>query len=136
MQIVSAFTTPSDEAFALLLLENYWDQWSTMDLAEYRNQRAFDAAANKVTRRATIHGKWTKGALGATRYGGWEEAGMERFNQLYDFVVADRLEQEGAEREYLHLSRYRDSEGKRKPKQTIVHERTVRARGENLDDWT
>jgi len=30
---VSQMTTASDEAFAYLLVENYWDSWSKLDLS-------------------------------------------------------------------------------------------------------
>jgi len=33
---ISEMVTVSDEAFTLLLLENYWEGWSTKNLEEYK----------------------------------------------------------------------------------------------------
>ena len=39
--------TISDEAFALLLLENYWESWSTKNVEEYKTEVSFDESTNQ-----------------------------------------------------------------------------------------
>ncbi len=36
-----------DEVFALLLLENYWESWSTKNVEEYKTEVSFDESTNK-----------------------------------------------------------------------------------------
>ena len=36
-----------DEAFALLLLENYWESWSTKNVEEYKTEVSFDESTNQ-----------------------------------------------------------------------------------------
>jgi len=35
---VSEIATVSDEAFAFLLIENYWDTWCNVNLEDYKKQ--------------------------------------------------------------------------------------------------
>jgi len=49
---VSDMATASDEAFAYLLIENYWDQWSTVDLEVYKNEATFETNSMKEKRKA------------------------------------------------------------------------------------
>jgi len=44
---VSDMATASDEAFVYLLIENYWDQWSTIDLEVYKNEATFETNSMK-----------------------------------------------------------------------------------------
>jgi len=44
---VLELATASDEAFAYLLIENYWDQWSTVDLEVYKNEATFETNSMK-----------------------------------------------------------------------------------------
>ncbi len=39
---VSEMSTASDEAFTYLLIENYWDNWATLDLEAYKNETTFE----------------------------------------------------------------------------------------------
>jgi len=88
---VSQMATASDEAFAYLLVENYWDSWSKLDLDQYKNESTFDVASNRKRKRKANWGKYTKSAYGARRYGGWTAEGLLRFNKLFEEVKADRL---------------------------------------------
>jgi len=74
--------TASDEAFAYLLVENYWDSWSKLDLDQYKNESTFDVASNRKRKRKANWGKYTKSAYGTRRYGGWTAEGLLRFNKL------------------------------------------------------
>jgi len=35
-------STASDEALTYLLIENYWDNWATVDLEAYKNESTFE----------------------------------------------------------------------------------------------
>jgi hypothetical protein len=88
---VSQMATVSDEAFAYLLLENYWNVWSNLDLEQYKNETTFDVESNRKRKRKSSYGKYTKNSYGARRYGGWLNEGLLRFNALFEEVKADRL---------------------------------------------
>jgi len=65
----SDFATVSDEAFVYLLVENYWDGWSTR-----RSDEPFMESdlihGSKKKKRKIAWGKYTAAALGARQYGG------------------------------------------------------------------
>ena len=68
------FVTPSDEAFALLLIENSYERW--IDMWENDNKKTSDVPA-----------KYTNAGVsnkdGRTRkYCGWSKPGVTRFNEL------------------------------------------------------
>jgi hypothetical protein len=74
--------TVSDEAFALLMYENYFDKWTAQANAQ---------AGQSVQReRKVIRGKYTVQNSGTCKYGGWNHDGMKRSNYLYALVEEDR----------------------------------------------
>jgi len=99
---VSELATPSDEAFALLLLENTWDQWSTCDLAEYKDKRKYNEVMGEWEKCKPVYGKWTRGAGGERRYGGWTENGVNWFNELCIHVNQNRTDHRAVEVAYMH----------------------------------
>jgi hypothetical protein len=74
--------TVSDEAFALLLYENYISKWMTKYIEE--RTQIFQ------TENKRMNGKFTKSSTGNCEYGGWDEDGVRRFNQLCVLVQNDR----------------------------------------------
>jgi len=44
---VSEVATASDEAFAYLLVRNYWETWLAVDLEQYKNEAIFDSESIK-----------------------------------------------------------------------------------------
>jgi len=96
--------TVSDEAFALLLLENSWDKWSDlyerdpMSLVPRRGGRGLVSVASPIMTKYTKGGyKLVDTENGATAvptsFGsskGWSTEGMRRYNQLFDLIEADR----------------------------------------------
>lgn len=92
--------TVSDEAFALLLLENSWDKWMDQynkDPSSLlpRRGRHLDKPVSKIKT------KYTKGGLkyeddqdttlfSSKHNKGWSDEGIKRYNQLYELVEADR----------------------------------------------
>jgi len=75
-----SIVTVSDEAFALLLYENYIDKWVT----RYHNPPPPGVKGSKIM------GKYTRCSIGTSDYGGWSEEGVVRFNELCMTVVHDR----------------------------------------------
>jgi hypothetical protein len=71
--------TKSDEAFALLLFDNYIEKWKT--------PKGASEGENKQTRQ---RGKYTGKKSGHCKYGGWSREGTARFNELYNLVQEDR----------------------------------------------
>jgi len=51
---VSNMATASDEAFEYLLIENYWDQWSTVDLEVYKNEATFETNSMKRKKKGCL----------------------------------------------------------------------------------
>ena len=82
--------TKSDEAFALLMYENYLDKWTTQG-----NEQAGQSVQSGK--------KVIRGNSGACKYDGWSHAGMKRFNDLYNLVEEDRafLQAAAVEKEFL-----------------------------------
>ena len=68
--------TVSDEAFTLLLLENYWEGWSTKNLDEYKSEVTIDETTNQKKKRKATWGKFTSGTWGSRRFGGWSKEGL------------------------------------------------------------
>ena len=87
---VSEMATVSDEAFAYLLVENYWNKWSALDLQTYQKESTFENGSVKKKKRTATFGKYTQNAYGAKRFGGWTREGLIWFNVLYAEVKADR----------------------------------------------
>jgi hypothetical protein len=89
--------TISDEAFALLLYDNYIEKWIDM-VAEKRNEQMDMPAQaggdnrNKKKAAARRRGKSTRAAMktGQCKFGGWSKARTNRFNAFYDLTKEDR----------------------------------------------
>jgi hypothetical protein len=120
------YVSVSDEAFAVLTLENNWDRWMEM-------------AANDEWTTASVPTKWTvsrdrtassakkararleeTGIPQARRYRGWSPAGINRYNQLYDQLEVERasaravLFEENLLRHFRHEEEIHSSNKKQK----------------------
>ena len=73
---IANFVTISDEAYALVYLENSYDRW----MAESKDE------PTPPTK------KWTSDNLAATIYKGWNKEGIVRYNELYKSVKEKRKE--------------------------------------------
>ena len=91
----STLCTVSDEAFALLLLENNYDRW--VDI--YRLQKGEVTPKRGQKRRefeSDVPTKYTKGGIVYNQTEkkedpkGWSSEGIKRFNELFDSVKQDR----------------------------------------------
>jgi hypothetical protein len=106
-QTVSNFVTVSDEAFVLLVIENCEAKWKDM----------FD----KNVTTSTMPNKYTDGGTciksGRSRtYRGWSNAGLHRFNYLFNLVKKDRMRTDnGFEGNFLsRMQTNRSNNNKRK----------------------
>ena len=81
--LLSQFTTVSDEALAILIYKNNRETW-------------VDMMNNNIKKKSAISWKYTNGGsshgeIGSSqRYQGCSSDGMNRFNELFDLVQADR----------------------------------------------
>jgi hypothetical protein len=94
--------TKSDEAFALLLIDNYIDKWkdALTEEVEARTDKVTEGDQsnnNKKSKRLT--GKYTAITSGHCKYGGWSRDGTARFNELYNLVQEDRASAKSEEME-------------------------------------
>lgn len=121
--------TVSDEAFALLLLENSWDRWCDLYAKDptsllpkrggrQRDDRLLSAVKTKYTQGghkyfASGDGS-TTGSTSSKSGKGWSLEGMLRYNELFDLVEADRV----GNPEFLDLLLDEMKESKAKPKKS------------------
>lgn len=99
--VVNKIATVSDEAFTLLMLENYWDVMDEMDEDEFykplkhnsgKSSNESNSRSEKKTKKKTkvSSGKWTSAWRGSRRFCGWDAKGLLRFNELVKLVEDDR----------------------------------------------
>ena len=83
-KLLSQYAMVSDEAFALLTLENNFDAWVDMGMRK-------DISGSQVPRKYTNGGK-SNGEVGSSQHNkGWSEEGLKRFNGLFDAVKKKRV---------------------------------------------
>jgi hypothetical protein len=106
---ISQIATVSDEAFALVLLENNFNVWS-------------DMYTKGVTKGSAINPEYTNGGNSLSngrsrKYKGWSDAGIDKYNDLFDKVKQDRLTHRLFDKLYLEKKKAdwkKAGEGKRK----------------------
>ena len=128
-----SYATISDEAFAILSLENNWDRWSAM--AETEEWKESDIASKWTTSRDKRTIRRQKGpeendddddTPQATRYRGWSCQGIARYNQLFKDIKVNRATQSFLDFEEYLLKAYQteeEEEGRRKGKRQKVDTR-------------
>ena len=110
-QPISRIASATDEAFALLVLENIWDSWGDVDPQDYllkrrervepKKQAPEGNSSQKKPRQKEIPGKYTEKHRNAKRYRGWSDEGIARFNQLVKMVREDRARRSEFEVNFL-----------------------------------
>lgn len=88
---ISNVATASDEAMALLLLENSSSRWNReFELKEERGEKVeiFEEDLPPTKYTSAGYNKQQKGFT--KRNKGWKQAGIDRFNEILDAVTADR----------------------------------------------
>ena len=97
---ISKYVSVSDEAFTVLTLENNWARWTSM--AENDDWKESDIPSEWTTSkdRRKLHNKrdeMDSDSLDsgdnpqARRYRGWTAKGIQRYNQIFHEVKAERL---------------------------------------------
>ena len=89
--IVSKIATATDEAWALLVMENSWDLWKQMA----------DAPDGRVEEKERMETKWTQAGNSARKNEGWGDKGIPRFNKLMRTIGPDRVRNSAVEIDYL-----------------------------------
>ena len=115
----------SDEAFGLLLIDNYLDKWkikaangtagnesvaSTEPVNNDNTTEEAEAEGGQPQKKKKIRrlpGKFTEKQSGKCKFSGWSHEGMKRFNELHQMVKEDRAcpQSQGMERELLAFCR-------------------------------
>ena len=91
------YVTISDEAFAILTLENNWDRWMAMAETDEWTTAPVPTKWTVTRDRTASAAKKARdkesetGHAQARRYRGWSAHGINRYNQLYDEIEAERL---------------------------------------------
>jgi hypothetical protein len=92
--------TVSDEAFALLLLENQYDRWT--DIFTINQKMTMEVLGSSERRKrkweSDVSPKYTEGGINYSdnrkmSQKGWKESGIVRFNALCALVKEDRTQQ-------------------------------------------
>jgi hypothetical protein len=95
----SKVVSVSDEAFALLLIDNYLEKWKIRaDEGDAENIEVEGDGAAAITtegqsagrKQTKTPGKYTGKAKGQCKWGGWSSEGIKQFNFLRKLVKADR----------------------------------------------
>ena len=117
--------TKSDEAFGLLLIENYLEKWKMRLVAgteeeEVEGSKTPSASVPASRKRMVVRrvtGKYTTKRPGNStcKFGGWSAEGMTRFNALYNMVKADRVSETAKEMEELLRMHCRRLAGNHQP---------------------
>ena len=85
-QPIDSLITVSDEAFALLVLENGWEKWT-----EQYKDKTTDKKARKE--RKSLYTNDVR--EGNSSFDGWKPEGLDRFNMLVYKVIKDRKSEDG-----------------------------------------
>ena len=122
--------TKSDEAFTLLMYENYIGKWKKQgnikDNEDKRHEEDKDeqhdgdkereegeetaqsVPKERKTPTKAVKEKYTVHNNGTTKYGGWSDKGIAHFNELYKMVKEDRKCPQAVEmgNKFLEYARY------------------------------
>jgi hypothetical protein len=94
--VISEMASVGDEAFAIVCVENSIDRW--------KDEVEDPAKTNKAKWKPT---KYTANPSEASKYGGWSQEGIRRFNSLCQTIVPEmrqrtiKLEEEYVNREFM-----------------------------------
>jgi hypothetical protein len=113
--LMTIVASPTDEAFALLILENSIKRW--IDMAKHGTE---SIEKPKYTR--------GKAAGGSRKYEGWTDEGKQRFNELIDAVTADRSDHSEWDKSYLEKKKEEAVHGRKRKRQRTEHAPTTEAK--------
>jgi hypothetical protein len=92
MDLLSQYTTVSDEAYGVLALENSIELWTQEVVNKLREDGGKAAADHQNT--TLPKKKYTSNAAAARKFGGWDRNGIARYNLLYNQVREERKTEE------------------------------------------
>ena len=107
---VTSLCSVSDEAFALLLLENSFDRWFDLHVKRSGNARK-DRGSKERDFQSDVAPLYTTGGIKYDKTDvsksvkGWSNDGRERFNALFDQVKQDRKDYPLFDTNWLRLRR-------------------------------
>ncbi len=129
---IGQIATVSDEAFALLVLENIWEIWSEVPMEEWLETREHSKRKSSVgvaaeencneNQKTPPHektkkvraGKYTGNYIGAGKFRGWNAAGIRRYNELLQHVRKNREDYPDYDNGYLDRTQDKYNSKKRK----------------------
>lgn len=129
-KLINQIATVTDEAFALLVLENNWESWTYL-LDHFKAIEDAKTKEDKAALRADAPpAKYTSNPQAALKYQGWDNEGRARFNELCTLVKKNRNEDEGEFHEWFKKCKLDEKEqaamtGKRKRPVTSMTETAV-----------
>jgi hypothetical protein len=117
---MSEYVTSSDEAYALLELENIWEVWSERDAGEWNksianrrkqtddisvaigdNDDRENATNERPTKLPKLTGKYTGNKEKTRKHKGWSTEGMIRYREIQIMVQEDRKTNKDFDEHYL-----------------------------------
>ena len=127
---LSAVFKTTDEAFALLMVINYFERWVKIVKDELDNKENSESVVDRVTlddkrkRFREFKGKYTSSCNGLVR-GGWDDKGIQHYNELCQMVK--EIRQDKTSREMLDekiknhwRGIHEESEGMKKKKARLL----------------
>ena len=131
----SKIVSISDEAFGLLLIDNYFEKWKILaegDVEDTEPAQQAEAGTGRGKKKANSRrpGKYTKKALGHCKYGGWNSNGIQQFNALRKLVEQGRAcpQAEQMEKELLAFCRT-SAGGKKKADDNLIRTTSLMVTG-------
>lgn len=133
--------TPSDEAFTLIVMENNYNRW--LDIVKRNNWKIPDPVKKKVDMKKQFlsneRPKFTSGGNIYTdgdnvKTKGWSQAGIEKFNRIYEKVKEDRRRNP----DFLKNFILEEKEKLQKPnvrRARTVHIPEFQAKHDDFSDW-
>ena len=102
---VTSFTSETDFAFIILVLENYWDLWWAIHNNDEQDGKE-EGGTQEVTMPLTL---WTSSSSLSGQNAGWDEKANVRYNELIALELQDRANGEQADDEYLNYQARKNS---------------------------
>ena len=111
----SELFTMSDEAFTLLILENYYDRWMDIYHSTGGVPRRRLGSRKKKEPDSEVKPKYTAGGIvyknsTDTKGKGWQDDGILRYNELFEWVEQDRANNDLFMTRYLELKRKNEND--------------------------
>ena len=103
---VSTFTSETDFAFLILVLENYWNLWWAIHKNEEQDGKEAGGTQDNLALPSTL---WTSSSCQNGQNAGWDEKANARYNVLVAQELQDRINGEQVETDYLHYQKGKNS---------------------------